>query len=67
MYDFISFLNQNKIVLQTEVLELVDECSVQSIKIKSILIDGSSFLIHETISKRGHRYSYHWQNKDNKL
>ncbi|MFH1859680.1 MAG: DUF6516 family protein [bacterium] len=67
MYESISFLNQSKIILQIEVLELIDEQSVQSIKIRAELIDGSSFCIHETMSERGYKYSYHWQDKDGKL
>ncbi|MEK9149024.1 MAG: DUF6516 family protein, partial [Candidatus Desantisbacteria bacterium] len=67
MYEVINLLNQSKIVSRMQVLELVDEHSVQSVKIKTMLIDGSSLFIHETISERGSKYSYHWQTADNKL
>jgi len=67
MYEIIAILNQSKIISQLEILELVDESSVQSIRIKTKLMDGSTLFIHETVSERGHKYSYHWQDEDNKL
>ncbi|MDI6736618.1 MAG: DUF6516 family protein [bacterium] len=67
MYEIIDILNRSKIVSQTEILELVDEHSVQSIRIKTKLINESSLFIQETISAKGNKYSYHWQTKDNKL
>lgn len=67
MYEIINLLNQSKMVSRVEVLELVDEQSVQFIKIKAKLIDESLLFIQETSSERGSKYSYHWQAKDNKL
>lgn len=67
MYEIINILNQSKIVTSLEVLELVDESSIQAIKIKAELIDESYLFIREVISERGNKYSYHWQSKENKL
>lgn len=67
MYEIVSLLSQSEIVSQMEVLELVDESNVQSIKIKTKLIDGSLLYIQETVSERGNKYSYHWQTEDNEV
>lgn len=67
MYEIINLLEQSEIVSQVEILELVDEHSVQSIKIKAKLTGETSLFIQETTSKKGNKYSYHWQTEDNKL
>mgnify|MGYP001608636064 CR=1 FL=1 len=67
MYEIINLLKQSEIVSQVEVLELVDEHNVQSIKIKTRLRDETFLFIQETTSKKGNKYSYHWQTTDNKL
>jgi len=67
VYEIINFLKQSEIVSWIEILELVDEPSVQSIKIKAKLTGGTFFFIQETTSKNGNKYSYHWQTGDNKL
>ena len=67
MYEIIELLRQSKIVSQVEVLELIDDRSVRSIKVKAKLINESHLFIQETMSERGNKYSYHWQTRDDKL
>lgn len=67
MYEIINFLKTSEIVSQIEILELIDEHSVQSIKIKAKLIGETFLFIQETTSKKGNKYSYHWQTENNKL
>ncbi|MEW6103736.1 MAG: DUF6516 family protein [bacterium] len=67
MYEIVDCLKQHQIVRSVEILELVNEQAVKSIKIRSHLIDESILFIQETISEKGKRYSYHWQNKEGEL
>lgn len=50
-----------------ELLEYVEEESVQFIRLKAVLRDGSSLHIREFLSPDKSKYSYHWQDADGKL
>lgn len=64
LYEIISALKQSPIVYSMDVLELIDEESVQLIKIKAAIKNSCILYVTELHTKNHQKYSYHCQ-KDN--
>ena len=67
MYGIISTLTESAIVLDVEVRELIDEDSVELIKIKAVLKGNCLLYITELHTKNYQKYSYHCQDNDGNL
>jgi hypothetical protein len=59
----IAALRQSPIVRDIEVLEVIDEASVQLLKVRAEIIDGSLLYVREAFFPRSSKYSYHWQTR----
>jgi hypothetical protein len=63
----IAALRQSSIVRDIEVLEVVEEASVQLLKVRAEIIDGSLLYVREAFFPRSSKYSYHWQTRIGEL
>ena len=61
MRSIVSLLRQSKVFTDIDVLELVDEGTVQLLRIRAILKDSSVLHITELHTSDFQKYSYHWQ------
>ena len=59
----ITALRQSPLVRDLEILEVVDEASVQLLKVRAEIIDGSLLYVREAFFRRSSKYSYHWQTR----
>ena len=50
-----------------EILEVIDEASVQLLKVRAEIIDGSLLYVREAFFRRSSKYSYHWQTRTGEL
>lgn len=57
----ITALRQSRIVKSLDVLELVEEESVQFLRARAEIIDGSMLHVRELFAPPHSKYSYHWQ------
>ena len=57
----IAVLRQSRIVKSLEVLELVEEESVQFLRARAEIADGSVLHVRELFTSTHSKYSYHWQ------
>ena len=64
MRGIVSLLKQSKVFADIDVLELVDESTVQLLRIRAVLKDASMLYITELHTADFQKYSYHWQNKN---
>jgi len=60
----VSLLKQSKIFSDIEVLEFIDEDSVQLLKIKATVKDGSILFVTELHAANYQKYSYPWQKEN---
>ena len=67
MFEIVSLLRESKLFSDIEVLELIDEELVKVIKIKAKVSDDTILFIHEIFRINSHKYSYHWQEKNEKI
>ncbi len=65
-YKIISLLKKSNIVSEIEILEFVEEETVNILKVKAKLIDKSLLYITEVHTMNYQKYSYHWQDKEGK-
>ena len=63
----IAALRQSPTVRDIEVLEVIDEASVQLLKVRAEIIDGSLLYVREAFFSRSSKYSYHWQSHTGEL
>lgn len=61
MRGIVSLLKKSTLFSEIEVLELVDEATVQLVKIKATVKDASILYITELHAHHSQKYSYHWQ------
>jgi translation elongation factor EF-Tu-like GTPase len=57
----IAVLRRSSLVKDLEVVELVEEESVQLLRIKAEIVDGSILHVREAFFPHTSKYSYHWQ------
>lgn len=63
----VSLLKQSKVFSDIEVLEFVDEDTVQLLKIKATVKDGSVLYVTELHAASYQKYSYHWQKENGEM
>lgn len=63
----VSILKQSKVFSDIEVLEFVDEDTVQLLKVKASVKDGSILHITELQTPSYQKYSYHWQKENGEM
>jgi len=63
----IAVLRRSSLVRDLEVVEFVEEESVQLLRVKVELIDGSLLHIREALFSDASKYSYHWQTRGGEL
>jgi len=64
MRGIVSLLKQSKVFTDIDVLELVDEGTVQLLRVRAILKDASILHITELHTADFQKYSYHWQKRN---
>lgn len=64
MRGIVSILKLSKVFTDINVLELVDEGSVQLLRIRAVLKDTSILYITELHTADVQKYSYHWQKRN---
>jgi hypothetical protein len=62
----VAALRQNPIVRDIEILEVIDEASVQLLQVRAEIIDSTSS-VREAFFSRSSKYSYHWQTRTGEL
>ena len=67
MHGVVSLLKQSKVFSDIEVLEFVDEDTVQVLKIKATVKDGSILYVTELHAASYQKYSYHWQKENGEI
>lgn len=67
MQGIVSLLKQSKVFNNIEVLEFIDEDSVQLLKVKALVKDGSILHITELQTPNYQKYSYHWQKENGEM
>lgn len=67
MQGIVSLLKHSKLFSDIEVLEFVDEDTVQLLKIKATVKDGSVLYVTELQTTGYQKYSYHWQNEGGEM
>ena len=67
MHDIVTALRKSPLVLDVDVIELIDEPSVQLIKIKATLMNDHVLYITELHTKDWHKYSYHCQRNNGEV
>ena len=63
----VSALRQSPLVQELEVTELVEEESVQFLRVKAEMRDGSLLYVRELFFPDHSKYSYHWQTQTGAL
>lgn len=64
MRGIVSLLKKTDVFTSVDVLELVDEDTVQLLKVKATVLDGSLLFITELYTASYQKYSYHWQKEN---
>jgi len=64
MRGIVSLLKRSKVFTDIDVLELVDEGTVQLLRIRAVLKDASVLYITELHTADFQKYSYQWQKKN---
>ena len=64
MRGIVSLLKQSKIFSEIKVIEFVDEDTVQLLRIKATVNDGSILYVTELQTSSHQKYSYHWQKEN---
>ena len=57
----VAVLRRSPLVKDLEVIEMVEEASVQLLRLKAELVNGSLLHVREAIFSHSSKYSYHWQ------
>jgi len=63
----IATLRHSSLVKDLEVIEVVEEESVQLLRVRAEIIDGSLLHLREAIFPQTSKYSYHWQARTGEL
>jgi Family of unknown function (DUF6516) len=63
----VAALRQSTLVKDLEVTELVEEDSVQFLRVKAEMRDGSLLYVRELFVRDQSKYSYHWQTQTGAL
>ena len=67
MRGIVSLLKQSKVFTDIDVLELVDEGTVQLLRVRAFLKDASILHITELHTADFQKYSYHWQKRNGEI
>lgn len=67
MRGVVSLLKQSHVFSEIKVIEFVDEETVQLLKIKATVKDGSVLYVTELQAASNQKYSYHWQKEDGEM
>lgn len=67
MLHIVHALRQSPAVKQVQVLDLIDEATVKHLQCRAELADGSTLHVNESSIMGKNKYSYHWQDAQNKL
>lgn len=57
----IAVLRQSSLVRDLEIVEMIDEASVELLRVRVEIIDGSLLYVREAIFPHTSKYFYHWQ------
>lgn len=60
-------LRQSPLVRDLEIIEVVKEASVQLLRARAEIIDGSLLDVREVFFPNASKYSYHWQTRTGEL
>ena len=63
----IAALRRNPLVRDLEIMELVEEESVQFLRAKAEIVDGSLLYVRELFFPDHSKYSYHWQTQTGEM
>lgn len=63
----IAVLRRSPLVRDLDVVELVEEESVQLLRVKVEMVDGSMLHVREALFSHTSKYSYHWQTPTGEL
>ena len=63
----IATLRQSTIVRDLEIIAVVEEASVQLLRVRVEIIDGSLLHVREAFFPHASKYSYHWQTRTGEL
>lgn len=67
MRGIVSLLKQSHVFSEIKVIEFVDEDTIQLLKIRATVKDGSVLYITELQAASNQKYSYHWQKEDGEM
>ena len=67
MHEIIYVLINSKLISAINIIKLIEEESVNLLKLKVTLIDESLLYITELHTSSYQKYSYHWQRNDGRL
>jgi hypothetical protein len=67
MFHLVQALRKSPAVKQVQVLDLIDEATVKHLQCRAELADGSTLHVNESSLIGKNKYSYHWQDTQNKL
>jgi len=63
----IAALRGSPLVKDLEVLEVIEEESVQFLRVKAEIVDGSLLYVREAFFSDHSKYSYHWQSRTGEM
>jgi hypothetical protein len=63
----IAALRRSPLVRDLQVIELVEEESVQFLRVRAQIIDGSLLYVRESFFPGHSKYSYHWQTQTGEM
>jgi Family of unknown function (DUF6516) len=63
----IAVLRQSSLVRDLEIGEMIYEASVQLLRVRVEIIDGSLLYVREAIFPHTSKYSYHWQTRTGEM
>ena len=63
----ITALRRSPLVKDLEVIEVIEEESVQFLRVRAEITDGSLLYVRELIFSDHSKYSYHWQTRRGKM
>ncbi|OGG52302.1 MAG: hypothetical protein A3F84_23370 [Candidatus Handelsmanbacteria bacterium RIFCSPLOWO2_12_FULL_64_10] len=63
----IAALRRSPLVKELEVLEVIEEESVQFLRVKAEIVDGSLLYVREAFFPDHSKYSYHWQTRTGEM
>ena len=67
MVSHIAVLRRSPLVRDLDVVELVEEESVQLLRVKVEMVEGSMLHVREALFSHTSKYSYHWQTPTGEL